>query len=107
MLFNTLAYARFFVLVFLALWLLVERRNALLLPGLAVAAFVAFAAPSWLGLILVVAIFGLSWAALRRAPRETRPTLLGASALVVCAGGALQFLSWHFLARGASQACRS
>ena len=66
MLFNTLAYARFFVLVFVAIWLLVERRNALLIPGLALAGFVTFAAPSWLGIALGVGCLSLSWLLIRR-----------------------------------------
>lgn len=41
-LFNTLAYAQFFSLVFVALWLLVDRRMALVLPWLALAGFTLF-----------------------------------------------------------------
>ena len=94
-LFNTLAYARFFVLVFVAIWLLVERRNALLMPGLAVAAFVTFAAPSWLGIALGVACLGLCWLWLRRLPIEGRPPLLAAAAVTLLCFAVLHFLAWR------------
>ncbi|HEY5958737.1 MAG TPA: hypothetical protein VIV60_19385, partial [Polyangiaceae bacterium] len=42
MLFNTLVYARFFVLVFIATGMLVHRRYALLLPWLALAGYGIF-----------------------------------------------------------------
>ena len=53
-LFNTLAYAEFFGLVFVATWVLVERRWAALLPWVGLFLFAA-AHPSWLGL-------GVAWA---------------------------------------------
>ena len=97
MLFNTLAYARFFVLVFVAVWLLVERRNSLWLPGLAAAGFVIFAAPSGLGIVLVSAFLGLSWLLLRRSPSDSSPTLMTAATVVLLGGATLQFLSLrHF-----------
>jgi D-alanyl-lipoteichoic acid acyltransferase DltB (MBOAT superfamily) len=46
-LFNTLAYARFFALVFVASWLLVDRRYALVLPLLALTGYALFVVPSW------------------------------------------------------------
>ena len=93
MLFNTLAYARFFVLVFVALWLLVERRNALWLPWLAAAGFVTFAAPSWLGIALVAGNFGLCWLLLRNLASDSRPSLLATSSVVLLSSAILQFLS--------------
>ena len=97
MLFNTLAYARFFVLVFVAIWLLVDRRNSLLLPGLAAAGFVTFAAPSWLGIAIVVAFFGISWLLLRRSSGDSGPSLSAAATVVLMGGATLQFLSLrHF-----------
>ncbi len=42
MLFNTLAYARFFVLVFAASWMLMHRRYALVLPWLSLAGYALF-----------------------------------------------------------------
>lgn len=92
MLFNTLGYARFFVLVFVALWLLVERRNALWLPWLAVAGFVAFAAPSAWGIAIAAAFFGTSWLLVRRTPRHTSPSLWCTASVVLVASTALQFL---------------
>ena len=85
-LFNTLAYARFLVVVFVAIWLLIERRNALLLPGLAVAGFVVFAAPSWLNLALVAPLIGLTWAMLRRTPSDARPAWFATTSAVLLGG---------------------
>ena len=93
MLFNTLAYARFFVLVFIALWLLVERRNALWLPWLAVAGFVTFASPSWLGAGVAAGLLGLTWALWRRTPKSDSPSLAAMGLVVVCAGIALELLA--------------
>jgi D-alanyl-lipoteichoic acid acyltransferase DltB (MBOAT superfamily) len=61
-LFNTLAYARFFSLVFVASWLLVDRRYALVLPLLAFTGYALFVAPSWpvLG-VLVCCIAITAW----------------------------------------------
>ncbi len=69
MLFNTLAYARFFGLVFVATWLLVERRNVLLLPWLTLAGYSAFAAPSWLSLGLSTALLLPTVVLLQRSER--------------------------------------
>ena len=96
-LFNTLAYARFFVLVFVAIWLLVERRNALWLPWLAAAGFVAFAAPSWLGIALVAGYFVLCWSLRRRADGDAAASLTAICTVVLVGGALLHFLSWrHF-----------
>ena len=97
MLFNTLAYARFFVLVFVAIWLLVERRNALWLPWLAAAGFVVFAAPSWLGVSLVAAYFMLCWGLSRRLTAAAAPSLTATATVALTGGVWLYFLSLrHF-----------
>jgi alginate O-acetyltransferase complex protein AlgI len=107
-LFNTLAYARFFVLVFVAIWLLVERRNALLLPWLTAAGFVVFAAPSWLGLALVGGFLGLSWLLVRRAAVDSAPSALATSLVVLVGGATLHLLCWrHYHSDPLSLALRS
>jgi len=107
-LFNTLAYARFLVVVFVAIWLLIERRNALLLPGLAVAGFVVFAAPSWLNLALVAPLIGLTWAMLRRTPSDARPAWFATTSAVLLGGATLHYLTLrHFHSDPLSLALRA
>ena len=60
MLFNTLAFAKFFVVVFLVAWLLVNRRTALLLPWIAVGGFVAFTPPHLASYAVTAAALGLT-----------------------------------------------
>jgi hypothetical protein len=92
-LFNTLAYAKFFALVFAASWLLARRSGALWLPWLALAgagmfgnlAFVdrttaiSLEGPSrsteFAALGLVAVGFGLTWLLARRADKAAIPTL--------------------------------
>ena len=92
-LFNTLAYARFFTLVFVAIWLLVERRNALWLPWLVAASFVAFAAPSAIGLGLVAGLFAVTWAVTRRHAADARPSVAQTASLVLLHGTCLVWLA--------------
>lgn len=72
MLFNTLAFARFFAIVFVAAWILVSRRWTPLLPWLGLAATVTFAAPTtqgaWITAAALVVTTGLC-----RVTREDRP----------------------------------
>ncbi len=83
MLFNTLAYAEFFGLVFVATWVLVERRWAALLPWVGLFLFAA-AHPSWLGLGVASVAFGASLLCCRK-EEPTAPLAL-ASVLVNLAG---------------------
>lgn len=70
MLFNTLAFAKFFAFVFLVSWVLVSRRSIPLLPWFALLGYVVFASPTGLGWGLLV-LSGLLTAGLcRLTPRE-------------------------------------
>ena len=96
-LFNTLAYARFLVIVFVAIWLLVERRNALWLPWVATAGFMAFAAPSWIGLLLTLALYPFTWAITRAHATDQRPGLAYTLLSVLLNAGCLLWLAQrHF-----------
>ncbi len=77
MLFNTLAYAKFFGIVFLVTWLLVRRRLALWVPWIALAAYVAFdsalrqhVAP----LAVCIVSLALTWTLSRQAPEASSDT---------------------------------
>ncbi len=71
-LFNTLAYAKFFAIVFVVAWVLVHRRHALLLPWFALAIY-AVAHPSLSAGAIAAAAFGLTLELGRRmkGPAET------------------------------------
>lgn len=75
MLFNTLAYARFFAVVFLASWVLVDRRWAGLLPWLALAGYSVFAAPSAASRLATVAAGLFTWWICRRTAPNTAPSV--------------------------------
>lgn len=98
MLFNTLAFARYFLLVFVAVWLLVERRNALWLPWLATAGVVAFVAPSAWGVGLALGLGVLTFALVRRLTADAPPPI-GLALLAVAANAgtitALTFKRFH------------
>lgn len=112
MLFNTLAYARFFAIVFVATWMLVHRRYALLLPWLALAGYVVFAlAVPWLsptihGQIgpaslqqiasgpIVVACFAVSYWLARRHSGMEQPRAFAVGASVGVNFAALSWLVW-------------
>jgi D-alanyl-lipoteichoic acid acyltransferase DltB (MBOAT superfamily) len=93
-LFNTLAYARFLVLVFVAIWLLVEQRGALWLPWLATASFVAFAAPSIPGLLVAAALCAATWATTRRIAPDARPPAAVVASSVAAHGAVLTWFAW-------------
>jgi D-alanyl-lipoteichoic acid acyltransferase DltB (MBOAT superfamily) len=78
-LFNTLAYAKFFAVVFVVAWVLVHRRWAPLLPWFALGAY-ALAVPSPTAVVLGAVAFALTLS-LCRAPEPSRRTAL-ASVLV-------------------------
>jgi alginate O-acetyltransferase complex protein AlgI len=108
-LFNTLAYARFFVLVFVASWMLMHRRYALLLPWLGLAGYAVFTlgVPWFEPMIhgqpvhasfqllaagpLVATMFGLTLWLARRQPVDREPSLSS-----ICIGFAsnLSALTW-------------
>ncbi len=94
-LFNTLAYARFFVVAFVATYCLTDPRRATLLPWLALAATVVFGGATPLGLGLV-ALGGLvTWLIVRRTPEQVRPTPLAALAGVAINLGLLSFWTYR------------
>ncbi len=82
MLFNTLAFARFFAIVFVAAWILVNRRWTLLLPWLGLASYVTFAAPTAQGAWITAAALIVT-TALCRVTREDRPPPWRAAAAAV------------------------
>ncbi len=77
MLFNTLAYAKFFGIVFLVSWLLVRRKLAVWVPWIGLAAFVAFG-PALQGdnqaLGISVIAYALTWALSRSQGERRSPT---------------------------------
>jgi D-alanyl-lipoteichoic acid acyltransferase DltB (MBOAT superfamily) len=85
--FNTLAYAKFFAVVFVVVWLLANRRWAKLLPWCALAG-TALAYPTWLGLGLA----SLAGAFTLLLCRRTTPEHAGAAAASVGVNAAA--LSW-------------
>ncbi len=90
MLFNTLAYARFFGIVFVTTWLLVDRRMALLLPWLALAATALFAFPGRLSFAVTAAALALTlpWV-LRARSGESPPPLAVVGTTLASLGGLL------------------
>ncbi len=70
-LFNTLEYARFFAIVFLASWLLVDRRFALFLPWLGVVGYAA-GHPSLHSAGLAAGSGAFTWALFRLSPRPSQ-----------------------------------
>jgi alginate O-acetyltransferase complex protein AlgI len=66
-LFNTLAYAKFFAVVFLIAWMLVSRRWVAALPWVAVGGFVAFRAPTLTGFGLALLSLAVTLTLCRRA----------------------------------------
>ena len=104
-LFNTLAYARFFALTFLASWLLVDRRYALILPFLALGGYTLFGAASPFSFTLFATpslfTFGLlvlcgavtAWLVSREQP-NTAPSVRALASSIIINFSALAFLTW-------------
>ena len=113
MLFNTLAYARFFVLVFVASWMLMHRRYALVLPWLALTGFASFtqllpwlsgvvhgqpqaATPLVLASFPVLAVtFAVTMWLARREAADARPHLSAVAASYALNLTALAVLVWR------------
>lgn len=68
-LFNTLAYAKFFALVFVLAWLLVRRKNAVFLPWVAAGAY-ALWQPSWSNAGVAALALALTLPLVRKATGE-------------------------------------
>lgn len=93
MLFNTLAYAKFFAVVFLVAWMLVSRRWVAALPWFAVGAYAAFRPPSLVGMGLVVLALGFTVALCRRRTEDRIPSVPIALASVAVNFAALAWLT--------------
>jgi alginate O-acetyltransferase complex protein AlgI len=92
-LFNTLAFAKFFVVVFVVAWLLVSRRAVLLLPWFAVGGYVALSPPTLVGYVIAAAAFALSLELCRRHREDDRPSPRLAASSVAINFIALSFLT--------------
>jgi D-alanyl-lipoteichoic acid acyltransferase DltB (MBOAT superfamily) len=92
-LFNTFAYARFFALVFVTSWLLVDKRFALLLPWLALAGYSVFVDPSSLSLILLVLGFAVTGFLLSRQRAYVSPQPSAIAVSLITNLGALTVLT--------------
>jgi alginate O-acetyltransferase complex protein AlgI len=100
MLFNTLAYAKFFALVFVAAWVLVRRRSIPLAPWLAVLGYVAFSVPSLVGLAIGVASLAVTLGISRSEPdTDGPPSIRVVLASVMVNFGALSWLTFHHRGR--------
>ena len=95
MLFNTLAYAKFFAIVFVVSWLLVRRRWVAMLPWVAVGGFVAFRPLT----VTSVGIAGLSFvftvALCRGDEQDEVPSVRRAVASVAVNSIALSFMTFR------------
>lgn len=94
MLFNTLAYAKFFAIVFLVAWTLANRRWVALLPWFAVGAFTVFGerTPSSLGIAAIALLLSLTLC--RKTPTDAPPPPQIALASLLVNGAALGFLTF-------------
>ncbi len=104
MLFNTLAYAKFFAIVFFVSWLLVRRRWALLLPWVAVAGVVGLGTPTLQSVLIACAALALTFGLTRTVKDDEQPTLPVALAAVVINFIPLTFLT---LSRGGHDPVRA
>jgi D-alanyl-lipoteichoic acid acyltransferase DltB (MBOAT superfamily) len=94
-LFNTLAYAKFFAVVFVTAWMLVSRRWVAALPWLAVGAYVAFQRSSATHIGLAVLALGVTVALCRTQKADRVPTLPVALASVAANFAALAWLTYR------------
>ena len=94
MLFNTLTFAKFFAIVFVVSWVLVNRRLVPLLPWIALVSYVVFGSPTWIGGGLAVVALALSSSLCRITPDEQTPTPRVIAASVVVNYFALAWLTY-------------
>ena len=99
MLFNTLAYAKFFALVFAVAWVLVSRRWAPLLPWFGVAGYALFRPPALHGIGVGAIALVLTVALCRRESNDTLPRSRIAAASVVINFAALAWLTFRDFGR--------
>ena len=95
MLFNTLAFAKFFAVVFVVAWLLVARRAALLLPWTAVGGLVALSSPHPANYAVAGAALLISLGLCRLYREGERPPLRLAATSVLVNFVALAFLTFR------------
>ena len=93
MLFNTLAYAKFFGIVFVVSWVLASRRWKLLLPWFGVLGFTLAGKPTLLSAGLALVAFGLTFALCQRVDEEQGPSVRFAATSIVVNFIALTFLT--------------
>ncbi len=99
MLFNTLAYAKFFALVFVVAWVVVSRRWVPLLPWFALAGYALFRPPALHGIGIAVIAFGLTALLCRREPTHAVPRGRVAAAAVAINLAALSWLTFREFGR--------
>ncbi len=99
MLFNTLAYAQFFAIVFVVAWTLVSRRWVPLLPWFAVGAYALLGPRTLSAAIIAVTSFVLTYALCRRGNARELPSSPVAAASVAINVVAVGFLTWRSTAR--------
>jgi hypothetical protein len=92
-LFNTLAYAKFFGIVFVVSWVLVSRRYKPLLPWFGVLLFTLAGKPTLLSAGLTVVAFALTFSLCQRVDEEQGPSARFAAASIVVNFIALTFLT--------------
>jgi alginate O-acetyltransferase complex protein AlgI len=90
-LFNTLAYAKFFAVVFLIAWMLVSRRWVPALPWMAVAGFAVFRAPTLTGFGLTALSLAVTIALCKRADEDR---ILSARIALASVGINFSALAW-------------
>ncbi len=99
MLFNTLAYAKFFALVFVVAWVVVSRRWVPLLPWFALAGYALYRPPALHGIGIAVIAFGLTVLLCRREPNGAVPRARVAAAAVAINLAALSWLTFREFGR--------
>jgi D-alanyl-lipoteichoic acid acyltransferase DltB (MBOAT superfamily) len=96
-LFNTLAYAKFFAVVFVVAWMLVSRRWALALPWVCVGGYVAFRPPTLVGLGIALLALAVTVTLCRTRDAGEVPGVRAALASVVVNFVALGWLTYRDL----------
>lgn len=99
MLFNTLAYAKFFALVFAVAWVLISRRWAPLLPWFALAGYALFRPPALHGIGIGAIALALTLALCRRESADALPRSRIALASVAINFAGLAWLTFRDFGR--------
>lgn len=99
MLFNTLAYAKFFALVFVVAWVIVSRRWVLLLPWFALGAYALSRPLTPTSLGISASAFALTFALCRREQHDAVPPARVAAVAVLVNFAALCWLTFRDFGR--------